>query len=253
MELVGHVLQAKNSGHHSASVYLDLSKAFNMLDHELLLQKLDHYGVHGITNTWFKYYLKGCSLVAKVTTAPGEITYSNSYDITYGTAQGSCLWPLLFTIFCNDLHLLPLYSKIILFADDTMIFNSHRSIDFLRYTLEHDLQLMSDWFKANKLSLNLTKTVARKSWRHNNPFKLTVDGFNIPFVNSTKFLGVYIDSELSWSEQANYIINKIKCNKRLLNLSKNMLDRHCLKNISYGHIYSHITYGLTAWGSTRPT
>ena len=112
MELVGHILQARNSENHSASVYLDLSKAFDMLDHKLLLQKLDCYGVHGITNTWFKNYLKGCSLVAKVTTGPGEITYLNSYDITYGTAQVSCLGPLLFIIFCNDLHCYPSTEKL---------------------------------------------------------------------------------------------------------------------------------------------
>ena len=64
----------------------------------------------------------------------------------------------LFIIFMNDLHLLPLFRNIILFADDTTVFNSHRSNKFLKYTLEHDLKLMIEWFKANKLSLNLNKT-----------------------------------------------------------------------------------------------
>ena len=107
---------------------------------------------------WFKSYLSDRSLVAKITTGPNSAVKSKSYKITYGTTQGSCLGPLLFIIFMNDIHLLPLYSSLILFADDTTIFNSHRSLNFLKYTLEHDLSLMMNWFKANTLSLNLAKT-----------------------------------------------------------------------------------------------
>ena len=70
-------------------------------------------------------------------------------------AQGSCHGPLLFIIFCNDVHLLPIYSHLILFADNTTIFNSDKNINYLCYTLEHDLSLIIDWFKANQLSLNL--------------------------------------------------------------------------------------------------
>ena len=191
-------------------------------------------------------------MVAKVTTGTSEVTYSDSYAITHVTDQGSCLWPLFFIIFCNDLHLLPLYSNIILFADDMTIFNSCRSVEFLKYTLEDNLQIMSEWFKANKLSLNLAKTVAMKFWGSKRPFKLQVDGFEFPLVERTKFLGVFIDNELSWSEHANHVISKTRCNKRLLNLSKNLLDQHCLLNIYHGHIYSHMTYGLTVWGCMCP-
>ena len=88
---------------------------------------------------------------------------SDKYDITYGTAQGSCLRPLLLIIFMNNIHLLPLYSRVILFADDTTIFNSHSSSKYLRYMMEQDLNLMTDWFCANKLSLNLDKMLRSNS------------------------------------------------------------------------------------------
>ena len=135
MGLVGHVLQLKNHGHQSACIYLNLFKVFNTLDHEFLLLKLECYRVHGTTNKWFSSYLSGHSLVAKVTTGPDHTVYLDSFNITYGMVQVSCLGPLLFIIFYNDLHLLPLYSKIILFANDTTIFNIHYSADFLRLTL----------------------------------------------------------------------------------------------------------------------
>ena len=101
----------------------------------MLLSKLDKIGIRGISNTWFESYLSGHSLVAKVTTSENKTTYSDVFDISFGTAQGSCLGPLLFLLFCNDIHLLPPYSQLILFADDTTLFNSHRSEIYLEYML----------------------------------------------------------------------------------------------------------------------
>ena len=130
----------------------------------MLLCKLEKIGICGIANNWFKSYLSGQSLVAKVTTSENKITYSDAFDISFGTAQGSCLGPLLFLLFCNDIHLLPLYSQLILFADDTTLFNSHKSEMYLEYMLNRDLEILFDWFKANQLSINLEKTVMMQFW-----------------------------------------------------------------------------------------
>ena len=132
-ELMGYILHSKNKTEHSASVFLNLLKAFDMLDHQILLKKLHRYGIRGEAHDWFESYLAGRSLTAKITTSPNHIEKSERFDIAYGTAQGSCLGPLLFIIFVNDIHLLPLYSRIILFADDTTIFNSHTSSKYLQY------------------------------------------------------------------------------------------------------------------------
>ena len=98
----------------------------------------------------------------------------------------------------NDLHRLPVFSNIILFVDDTTLFNSHRSTNFLKYTLEHDLKLMIEWFKANKLSLNLNKTVGIKFWNNKKSFTIHADNITIQMAEHTKFLGVYIDYKLNW-------------------------------------------------------
>ena len=84
---------------------------------------------------------------------------SDEYKIEYGTAQGSCLRPLIFILFCNDIYKNIQKSNILLYADDTTLYNSNSNIDYLYWIISHELNLHFDWFKANKLSLNLGKTV----------------------------------------------------------------------------------------------
>ena len=249
MEVVGYMLQAKNKKEECACLYLDLSKAFDTLEHSILLKKLNNYGIRGTANMWFENYLSNRSLVAKVTMSPNKTVKSERFDITYGTAQGSCLGPLLFILFVNDIHHLPIYSKLILFADDTTIFNSHTCNKYLQFMLEYDLNLMTDWFNANKLSLNLHKTAAMQFWNNNTSLELQVDNIKIPVVESTKFLGVQIDNQLTWHNHANHVINKLSINKRLMALGKNLLDRDSLRKIYFAHIHSHLNYGLSIWGS----
>ena len=175
--------------------------------------------------------------------------YSEPYKITYGTAQGLCLGPLLFIIFCNDIHALPLCSNVILFADDTTLSNSHKNRNYLQYTLEHDMLLLTDWFRAHHLSPNIDKTVAMLFWPNGKTLDIKVDGFSISTVSCTKFLGIMIDMDLSWKDQCSSVYNKLLINKQLLYLSKHLLNHNCMKNIYYAHIYSHMTYGLSVWGS----
>ena len=228
IELTGYALQSKNHKEHCAGIFLDLSKAFDTLDHNILMKKLYRYGIRGAVNSWFHDYLSGRSLVAKITTAPNKITRSDSYQITYGTTQGSCLGPLLFIIFINDMFRLPLYSRLILFADDTTMFYSHLSHKFLKYALEHDFKLIMNWMSANKLSLNVGNTVGMKFWENKHNMNLKIDDIIIPMVKSTKFLGVYIDHNLSWQGHINHLIEKLNGNKRLLRLGVNTLSTNCL-------------------------
>ena len=130
LEITRKVLQAKDQGLHTVTLFLGLSKAFNTLDHDVLLKKLERYGICGICNDWFKDYLTDRSLVAKVQTSSNEITKLNSFDIMYRTTQGSCLGPLLFILFTNDIYLLSTISDIILFADDTTLLNSCETCTF---------------------------------------------------------------------------------------------------------------------------
>ena len=115
--------------------------------------------------------------------------------------------------------------------------------------IDTDLQLLQSWLNANKLSLNVEKTVAMKFWDDKEDFHVSVNGRKIPLVRSTKFLGVYIDNMLSWHPHINHVMEKLNNNRRLLQLGKKLLNTHCKRNIYFGHIHSHLVYGILIWGS----
>ena len=175
--------------------------------------------------------------------------YSEPYQITYGTAQGSCLGPLLFILFCNDIYNLPLYSHLILFADDTTMINSYKNVNYLEYMMYHDLTILLDWFKTNQLSLNLNKTVLMHFWPGKRRIKILVNNIVIPQVTSCKFLGVYINQNMTWNTQVEHLHNRITTNLHLLHGSKNVLNVDCLRKVYFVHIHSHLIYGMKVWGS----
>ena len=221
LEMVVQLLQARNDGEHCTGIFLDLSKAFDTLDHALLMKKLERYRVRGITLNWFRSYLLDRSLVAKITDITNKVTYSEHHNVTYGTAQGSCLGPLLFVIFCNDIHQLDLFGKLILFTNDTTLINTNKSKKYLEYQMHHGMSKLMDWFRANKLSLNLSKMVLIRFWRGSESYaELKLEGLSIPEVEFTKFLGVYLDKDLNWEHHMSQLYNKINSNRHLLGLSK---------------------------------
>ena len=143
---------------------------------------------------------------------PSETCYSTYYPLEYGAPQGSCLGPLPFMIFVNDLYLNLEHVDCILFADDMTIYFGHKNMTYLEWCIMEDLENISDWFKANYLTLNLSKTVAMLFSPKRNPtppvikFGETV----IPFVEKTKFLGMWIGCKLSWKAHVNTLTLKLK-------------------------------------------
>ena len=250
--ITSYIIVNTENNLNTISVFLDLSKAFDTLDPEILLSKLERYGIRGTVYNWFKSYLTQRQLRVKCEVkSENKTQYSNYYDVEYGAPQGSCLGPLLFLLFTNDLYLNIDNWSAILFADDTTVYKSHRNTRYLKWCTEQDLIKISDWFKANKLTLNIGKTVYM-FFRNNNckskPL-LEINQIKLEPVEHTKFLGMWIDEKLTWNTHISKLINKIKRNMQLLRTAKNVLDERTLKLIYYSHIQSHIDYGLTLWGS----
>ena len=249
-ELVGNILKGKEKSEYTLSVFLDLSKAFDTLEYSTLFKKLEIYGICRVALKLFESYLSECKMRTKCF-INNKLLYSGDKNVTYGATQGSCLGPLLFLIFYNDLHLNLKYVKCILFADDTIIFYSNRNLSLLIAALEYDLTTLSDWFKANKLTLNKKKSVCLlfgttdKIQSHG---ELNIDGTIFPCVDNMKFLGVWIDKSLNWNMHIEKLILKLHRNSQLLFKSKKLLSNHAKKILYYAQIYSHINYGISIWG-----
>ena len=131
-ELIGNILKKQEENKLTIGVFIDLSKAFDTLSHDILLRKLHKYGIRGTPLKWFKSYLGDRSMRVKVNSSNGPLVYSTYHPLTYGTTQGSCLGPLLFLIFINDLHYSVIHGISLLFADDTTLLHNLRNLRYLK-------------------------------------------------------------------------------------------------------------------------
>ena len=231
-------------------MFIDLSKAFDTLDHNILLNKLYRYGIRGTCLKWFTSYLKQRQMRAKCT-IDDHTVYSHYYDMDYGTPQGSCLGPLLFLIFINDIHTSITYSSILLFADDTTILNKHRNLRYLKWCVEEDMRGLLDWLKANKLTINLDKTefILFSKDKCQTNMELEVEHIILKSSPWVKFLGLWIDNTLSWRKHLSILLIKLKQNTNLLKLGNKFLSKTAKRQIYFAHINSHINYGLVLWGN----
>ena len=162
--------------------------------------------------------------------------FSNWQTVTHGAPQGSCLGPLLFLIFCNDLHLNVTYLSCIQFVDDTTLYYTHKNQRVLRACIEHDLIKLYDWFGVNSLTLNINKTnLLLFDYRKNvkNEFSVLVNGTTLKPIKSAKFLGVMLDDKLTWKEHVEKLKVKLKKSFGMICRGKNLLNSHGLKMLYY--------------------
>ena len=171
--------------------------------------------------------------------------------INFGTPQGSCLGPLIFIIFTNDLHKQLQHCNSILFADNTTIYKSHRNLKYLSWCVEDDMKTIVKWFQANKLTLNIDKTVCLLFQKQGNTKKIhiRVDNIIIHNTHEIKFLGIWLDEHLSWTTHIQKLILKLTRNTNLLKFNQNLMPTHTKKLVYHSHIASHLHYGLLLWGN----
>src|SRR6218665_1008065 len=210
LDLQSNISEAMNNNMFSIGVFFDISKVFDTVNHDILLSKLDNFGIRGVVKSWFTDYLNNITqfvLVKGVTSITSRITC--------GVPQGSILGPLLFLIYLNDLTLISSCLKFIHFADDTNVFLSHRYVTKLFEIMNYELLKVADWFNVNKLVLNSGKTnyilfhSVRKKASSN---AILINNKPLKQLESAKFLGVIIGSHLSWKDHITLITNKISRN-----------------------------------------
>ena len=250
MTLMDNLTHCLDNGEYVIGIFLDFSKAFDTVDHIILLQKLSLYGIRGTALNWFQSYLTNRY---QFVTYNGES--SERKKVKCGVPQGSILGPLLFLIYINDLADVCKCSLPILFADDTNLFHHGTDLSVIECEFNKELADISTWLKVNKLSLNIKKThymiFTRKKLSH--PLDLRIDNQNAHVTKTSKFLGVYIDDKLNWKTHISYVAGKVARGIGVLGKARKYFNNDCMINLYNAFIYPYLMYCNQIWGSTYKT
>ena len=251
--LIEEITKAFKSKQHVLGIFLDLSKAFDTIDHGILLNKLYHYGIRGLAHDWFSSYLSNRTQQVEILN-----TLSDSKKIESGVPQGSILGPLLFLIYVNDFTNSLTAGKSIMFADDTNVFFSSDSYQTLYATANNELKNINNWLIANKLSLNVGKTkhVIFRTPNTKPPsthFQLLLRNFPVDRESTIKFLGLIIHENLSWKPHMEYLLRKLRISYGVIRKASSFLNTRALLMLYYSLIQSHLTYCICTWCNGNKT
>lgn len=248
IELTDTIMKSIDEGKIVTGVFMDLKKAFDVVDHKLMIEVLEKYGVRGIANRIFGSYLEGRTQQVKI----GKVT-SDQEVITSGVVQGSCLGPLLYLIFFNAIGSVDLNGKLFLFADDAVLVNVHNKNSDINSTVKNGMSPILRFFKHRMLFLNELKTnfVVFRSPQNRIQFPNKIqlnDDISIERVPGTKYLGLYMDEFLQWTEHIQQLESKISSANGALWKLRSVMPRHSKKLVYDSLIQSHLNYMSTTWG-----
>jgi len=237
---------------YGCGIFIDLRKAFDTVNHDILLNKLDHYGIRGTALHWFHSYLSDRK---QFVFHNGES--SKLQSINCGVPQGSVLGPLLFLLYINDLPNVSNILQFYLFADDTNIYYEADSLDNLELIINRELKKLHTWLIVNRLSLNIDKTNFVVFHPYNKPLTqkitLKIQKNAISEKDHVKYLGILIDSTLSWINHIDNISTKVSKSVGLLYKIRNFVDIKIIKTLYYSLVYPHLIYAIEVWGSANET
>ena len=249
LELIDRITQDLDQGNMPITIFIDLSKAFDTLNHDILIYKLKSYGLSEAALKLMQSYLTNRKQYVEINN-----TQSTKNDITVGVPQGSILGPLLFIIYINDIIHSSTVFRFIIFADDTTLYTTLNTQEDINDILNDELVKINNWLKVNKLSLNVAKTKAmlfHMPQKRILNLRLKIAGSNIEFIDNFNFLGITINKHLNWTKHMDIKLLSAKIAKTvgILNTLKHVLPINILKMIYNSLILCHLNYGILLWGA----
>ena len=253
LNIVEDIRKSLNINAFVCGVFIDLEKAFDTVNHAILLKKLEFYGIRGVSNQWLTSYLTDRKQCVKF-----KNSSSKFQDVTCGVPQGSILGPLLFLIYINDMHQAINNSSTYHFADDTYLKFSSKCEKELRTKMNADLKSLFTWLCANRLSLNVAKTefIIFKPPRKSLSTRLTLklNGTVLYESKKIKYLGLIVDDRLTWSFHISELGKSLgRAIGIIYRLKKTGCPPKVLLNLYFALFQSHLSYGLLAWGTASRT
>ena len=253
IDVVDTIKMAVNRNEYAMGIFLDLEKAFDTINHEILLAKLDHYGFRGHVNIFINSYLNERKQYASVNKKE-----SNYQRINFGVPQGSILGPLFFIIYINDISSAITNFAGKLYADDTALILHHKNINILVNNAELALSNVSHWFKINKLSVSHGKSTFilfhdRRKSSCPELNSLHVDNNYIPRSNEVKYIGLTLDENLNWDSHLKELRNSLTKYFSVFYHIRNFLNKRLVRTIYYSCIYSRIASSIEIYGACGAT
>ena len=246
MDFIDYIQDGLSKKEFVGSIFMDLSKAFDVMDHSILKSKLEHYGFRGDFLNFMMSFLGNREYFVNV-----NGINSTPSIVNIGVPQGSTLGPLLFLIYINDMKNCSDLLKFIQFADDTTILLKNIDFNTLKSVLTSEARKVIEWLISNKLIINLSKTQSMLFTLKQGTFSLNIDfdGTLVEEKKETSFLGVVIDNKLNWKSHIAQVCNKISKSIAILRFLRTSFPKKILKMIYMAIIHSHINYCNLIWGS----
>nr|CAI5854122.1 unnamed protein product [Callosobruchus analis] len=246
VEYIQHINDELDVGKYVVSIMFDLSRAFDTVNSSFVAQKFEKIGIRGCLNDWISSFLEHRKFFVKIGNEKSNIFNSN-----WGTPQGSVLGLLIFLIFINDLPQYLSHGRIFLYADDTNIVVSDSSKSRLMGKMNTVTNEFKKWCQNNTLTINTSKTVLLEFYLHPKiPARPTLSccGTLIEPSTTATFLGVTIDSHITWHAQTQSVCKKLQKSYFVINTLKNNLNLSSLLEVYYALVYSVVSYCIIIWG-----